>query len=686
LIPALKHITLRNLINKRGSEGIMTDKGAPLIGVDTGGTFTDLVLFRPHGITVHKVLSTPAAPEAAILQGIRDLALDPEGLRVIHGSTVATNAALEGKGVRTLYIGNRGLGDLLTIGRQARPELYNLQPRPLAPPVPAEACLETGGRVSPRGEVIEPLEEEELAELSGRVLASGAQSVAINLLYSYLDDRFERAIEAAMPPGCFVSRSSEVLPSVGEYERGIATWLNSWVGPLVEGYIERLQAALPGARVSVMQSAGEAIAAEQAAHQAVRMLLSGPAGGLVGAGFTAAVSGRNRLLTFDMGGTSSDVALIDGTPRLTREGRIGPWPVAVPMVDMHTIGAGGGSIARLDEGGMLQVGPESAGADPGPACYGQGGTLPTVTDANLVLGRLRPEAFLGGRMTLEREAAYRAVGELAKAMGLSVEAAAAGIIRVANEHMARALRVISVQRGIDPRGYTLVSFGGAGGLHVCALADALDLPEAMVPVHAGVLSALGMLAARPGRQLVHAHPGLLRELEDHNLQGALAALAERGIKDLRREGLGLEAITREFSLDLRYLGQSYTLNLPWRGVKRTEADFHQQHEARYGHCMEAPVELVNLRASLGGPEVGLRLSRQPPRQAAVVVEWLQLSGAGQPVARYERSGLAIGQQLVGPALITEMTSTTWLAPGWGATLDPAGNLLLQRTGRESEVQ
>jgi N-methylhydantoinase A len=656
----------------------MADSGQPLIGIDTGGTFTDFVLFSPGAIRIHKVLSTPAAPEVAILQGIRELGLESAGLRVIHGSTVATNAALEGKGVRTLYIGNRGLGDLLTIGRQARRELYNLQPQPIPPPVPPADCLETGGRITPRGEVIEPLDEQQLAELAARVAQSGARSVAVNLLYSYLDDRFERAIEAAMPADCFVSCSSAVLPAGGEYERGIATWLNSWVGPLVAGYLERLQAGLPGARVSVMQSSGEAIAAAQASPQAVRMLLSGPAGGLVGAGFTAGSSGRSRLLSLDMGGTSTDVALIDGAPRLTREGRIGPWPVAVPMVDMHTIGAGGGSIARLDTGGMLQVGPESAGADPGPACYGQGGSLPTVTDANLVLGRLRSEAFLGGRMKLDREAAIQAVSRLGEAMGLSLEAAAEGIIRVANEHMARALRVISVQRGIDPRGYTLVSFGGAGGLHVCALADALGLHEAMVPVHAGVLSALGMLAARPGRQLVHAHPGLLQEMEEHLLWQAVEALADSGVKDLQAEGFAADTISRDYSLDLRYLGQSYTLNIPWRSCDQAVSDFHHAHKTRYGHRMQAAVELVNLRVSLNGPETGLTLSAEQSRQPAEVIEWLRLSGIEQPVARYARSELAVGQRLTGPALITEMASTTWLAIGWEATLDASANLVLAR--------
>ncbi|MGD2083879.1 MAG: hydantoinase/oxoprolinase family protein, partial [Chromatiales bacterium] len=430
-----------------------------LIGIDTGGTFTDFVVFDGRGLRVHKVLSSPEAPEAAILRGMEELGLSAEGLRVIHGSTVATNAVLEGKGVRTAYVANRGLADLLTIGRQARAALYDLQPGPAPVPVPAELCLETGGRLGADGQIVEPLTESDLKDLRAGLEAAAPRSVAINLLFSYLDDTAERRIEAVVPEGVFVSRSSSVLPEIREYERGIATWLNAWVGPLVEGYVGRLAGGLPGARVSVMQSSGETIAADQAGGQAVRMLLSGPAGGLVGARFAGEAAGLRKLLSFDMGGTSTDVALIDGAARLTSEGRIGPFPVAVPMVDMHTIGAGGGSIAQVDSGGMLRVGPESAGASPGPACYGAGGTRPTVTDANLVLGRLRPEAFLGGRMTLDREAAGRALRPLARSLGLPVEEAAHGVIRVANEHMARALRVISVQRGIDPRSFALVSFG-----------------------------------------------------------------------------------------------------------------------------------------------------------------------------------------------------------------------------------
>lgn len=649
-----------------------------LIGIDTGGTFTDFVLFDGQRLRVHKVLSTPHAPEEAILQGMADLGLDPVGLKVVHGSTVATNAALEGKGVRTAYIGNRGFADLLTIGRQARAELYNLQPAQRKPPVPAELCLETGGRLCADGTLLEPLNPEDLDQLRRRLEALRPRAVAVNLLYSYLDDSAERAIAEVVPEGVFVSLSSRVLPEIKEYERGMATWLNAWVGPLVEGYLQRLSAGLPGARVSVMQSSGETIAADQAGSQAVRMLLSGPAGGLVGARFVAAASGRERLLSFDMGGTSTDVALIDGVPRITSEGHIGPYPVAVPMVDMHTIGAGGGSIARLDAGGMLQVGPESAGAAPGPACYGRGGREVTVTDANLVLGRLRAEAFLGGQMTLDREASQGVLASLGAAMGLTPEEAALGVIRIANEHMARALRVISVQRGVDPQGFTLVSFGGAGGLHVCALAEALEMRHAMVPVHAGVLSALGMLATRPGRQLSHTLLGPLAEKGDAELNEAFARLVAEGRAKLLAEGVEPDAVQAEYSLDLRYRGQSYTLNVPWSDTSGAAEAFGQCHELRYGHRMAVPVELVNLRVALFGPAVDFSLEQTAARADAEPVGRGTVYGAESFVPIYAREHLAERQRITGPALITETVATTWLAPGWRCEVDGVGNLLLAR--------
>jgi len=652
-----------------------------LLGVDTGGTFTDFVLFDGEGLRVHKVLSTPDAPERAILQGVRELGIEGEllgQLRMVHGSTVATNAVLEGKGVRTVFITNHGLGDMLTLGRQAREELYNLQPAPVAPPVPQELCLETGGRLGADGSVVETLSDEELAELKQRIGELAPRAVAINLLFSFLDDRFEKAIEAVIPEGIFVSRSSEILPEYREYERGITTWLNAWVGPLVEGYLGRLEAGLPGASVSVMQSSGNTIAASLAGRQAVHMLLSGPAGGLSAAQSVGAMAGRERLLTFDMGGTSTDVALIDGELQLTSEGRIGRYPVSVPMVDMHTIGAGGGSIARVDAGGLLQVGPESAGASPGPACYGGGGSEPTVTDANLVLGRLLPGAFLGGGMELDVAAAETAVGHVAGALVTGLHEAAEGIIRIANEHMARALRVMSVQRGLDPRQMTLASFGGAGGLHVCALAEALGMTQAMVPVHAGVLSALGMLTAPRGRQLSRTHRGLLSAISENEIESLLAELRSEGEHSLRQE-LPEGGIAATASLDLRYRGQSYTLNVPWQGSRsNSEAAFHRAHEERYGHRLELPVELVNLRLQLQGPRPELPIAMAEGEQDEALKGRTELYGIDGSVEIWAREALRGGDEIRGPALITERVSTTWLAPGWTCYVDPHGNLMLER--------
>lgn len=656
-----------------------------LVGIDTGGTFTDFVLWESGDVRTHKVLSTPMAPEQAILGGIADLGLDPSEIVVVHGSTVATNAVLEGKGVRTLYLGNRGLEHLLSIGRQARSDLYDLQPPPRHPPVPARLCLGTGGRLGADGVLVEPLTSQDLADLRREVMDLAPESVAINLLFSYLDDSAERSLEQALPEGLFVSRSSQVLPVIGEYERGIATWLNAWVGPVVERYLGRLIKGLPGARVSVMQSSGEAIAADQTARQAARLLLSGPAGGLAGAAFAAEAGGHRRLLTFDMGGTSTDVAAIDGEPRLTTAGRIAGYPVALPMVDMHTIGAGGGSIARVDAGGLLLVGPESAGADPGPACYGRGGRMPTVTDANLILGRLDPSGFLGGRMELDVGAARMAMGPLAAGLGLSIEAAALGVVRLADEHMARALRVISVERGLDPRDFVLTAFGGAGGLHLCALADALGIAQALAPVHAGVLSALGMLASPSGRTLTRTWLAALEDLHDPDVQMALEALSETGLGDLSREGVALDGIWVEHSMDLRYQGQSYTLNLPWTGVTETLAAFHRRHLDAYGHELDLPVELVNLRVRVRAPVRALSLpvvqAAVPNASKPVPTRTLRSRGCPNPVPVYPRQALVGSPPIAGPAVIADPVATLWLAQGWRARLDGVSNLWLHREDR-----
>ncbi len=652
-----------------------------LLGVDTGGTFTDFVCLDGGRLRLHKVLSTPDAPERAILQGIRELGLEGRGFRLIHGSTVATNAALEGKGVRTVYITNHGLGDVLTIGRQAREALYDLQPAPCAPPVPPELCLETGGRIGADGSVVEALDADACRELAQRVAALQPQAVAVNLLFSWLDDRFERMIRDALPDDLFVSCSSEVLPEIREYERGMATWLNAWLGPRVEGYLKRLQQGVAPSPVHVMQSSGMTIRADRAARRAVNLLLSGPAGGLMGARHVGRRHGITRLLSFDMGGTSTDVALIDGIINLTSRGAIGRYPVAVPMVDMHTIGAGGGSIARLDEGGMLVVGPESAGADPGPACYGRGGREPTVTDANLLLGRLRPEAFLGGTMPLDVAAARRAMSGLAARMGVSELEAARGIVALANEHMVQALRVISVQRGIDPGDFTLTAFGGAGGLHVCALADALGMRRAMVPAAAGVLSALGMLVAPRGRHLSHTLRGLLEAQGDAGLAAAFERLAERGRAELAEEGVEPGAVECRYSLDLRYRGQSFTLNIPWDTVAGATQAFHEAHRRRFGHRLDVPVEVVNLRVALsaGGaepvPESGSGDAGAGPAEPLARAV---LPGIGDAVPVWKPQQLAVGEDYAGPLLVVDDVATVLVEPGWFLRREADGSLLLAK--------
>ena len=649
-----------------------------LLGVDTGGTFTDFVFFDGNTLLTHKVLSTPDAPERAILQGIEELCLKGKDFYLVHGSTIATNAVLEGKGVKTAYVTNHGLGDVLTIGRQARRELYNLQPPPRDPPVPPELCIETGGRLGANGDVVEPLSQQQCCQVAEELTRLGPQAVAINLLFSFLDGSFEHQLAAALPDTLFVSCSCDVLPQEREYERGIATWLNAWVGPLVEGYLERLQDQVQPSPVHVMQSSALTIRADQAASKAVKLLLSGPAGGLTGALHMGEAVGRRQLLSFDMGGTSTDVALLDGRVNLTLDGRIGDYPVAVPMVDMHTIGAGGGSIARLDKGGMLEVGPESAGAVPGPACYAQGGKEATVTDANLVLGRLRQAAFLGGKMQLDYAAASKAVGYLATQMDMSPERAALGIVELANQHMAQALRVISVQRGIDPRDFTLVAFGGAGGLHVCALAAALQMTRVLVPMHAGVLSALGMLAAPRGRELSHTVRGLLSGQQEDSLQEQFDRLSATGITELQEEGVDPRGVEVTCSADLRYQGQSNALNIRYRCLSQAEADFHTAHHKRFGHRLDSPVELVNLRVSLAASAQTFDASDKPQGGSNQPLETASLYAVESPVEVWRRADLEAEKDYTGPVLIVDTVATTFVAPGWRARRHVSGGLLLDR--------
>ncbi len=637
-----------------------------LLGVDTGGTFTDFIYLTPNGIQVHKVLSTPESPHEAIITGIEELGIMPSikagEVVVVHGTTVATNATLTSNGARTAYITNRGLGDVLTIGRQTRKKLYDLKVEKPTLELETELTFEVDARISSTGEVVSAPGKNQLAELKQAVLAAKPEAIAINLLFSFIDETHEREIEALFQDEVFTSRSSSVLPEYREYERGVATWVNAWLGPLIKAYLTALQESLSPSQVAIMQSSGLTIAADQAANKAVNLLLSGPVGGLSAALHIGRMIGERKLMTFDMGGTSTDVSLLEDAIRLTGENSIAGLPIAIPMADIHTIGAGGGSIAYVDEGGLLQVGPQSAGASPGPACYGKGGTSPTVTDANLILNRLDANAFLGGRMSLDREASLRAVRPLCEVLSMSETEVAAGIVEIANEHMAQALRAISVEKGFDPREYTLTCFGGAGGMHLCDLADRLEMTKAVVPIHSGILSALGLLATKPGRETTRTYPVPL--LEADNLDSRFEEMETAALAELAAEGVMDVSVKR--SLDLRYQGQTFTLNIPYVSRAESATAFRDAHRHRYGHTLDRNVELVNLKVHVEASAADIELP-----------EWNRTKQGGSDTY-VAKDSLEVGDVVTGPVSITEQHSTTYVAEGWQATLDRYGNVLLSR--------
>lgn len=666
-------------------------EGLILVGIDTGGTFTDLVTWDGRRMAHGKVLSTPDDPSRAIIEGLRRLGLDGRDALVVHGTTVGTNAVLEGKGARVAYVTSAGFGDVLSLGRQNRRQVYRLEQPAFPPPVPDALCLEVSTRCDAGGALLARAGDGELAALAERLDALGVEAVAVNLLFAFLCPEEERRIRAAIGDGRFVSLASEVLPEIREYERGIATWLNAAVGPVIERYLARLRSGAPRARIAVMQSSGTTVAAEQAAAGAVRLLLSGPAGGIAAARLLGRVTDRERLLTLDMGGTSTDVSLLAGDIPLTSDSTIAGWPLTVPSVDIHTIGAGGGSIARVDEGGMLLVGPASAGASPGPACYGKGGGAVTVTDANLVLGRIPSDTLLGGYLPLDAGAADAAVDRLADRLRCDRVEAARGVIRLANEHMARALRVMSVERGHDPRDYALVCFGGAGGLHACDLAELLGMRTVLLPALAGVLSAQGMLASQPGRDLSHAVLEPLEAQDPATLSDRFRSMEQEAAEALAAEGVGQGAIEFRRRWELRYVGQSATIVLdPERnpfppggaetGFGNLAEAFHEAHEMAAGHRLSRPVELVNLRLSARGPAPMTHLERAAPDRSADAGEARQafVSDLNREVPVLAREGIAAGEAVAGPAIVTDRAATAWLAPGWRATADDWGNLLLER--------
>lgn len=682
------------------------------LGVDTGGTFTDFVWIDKHGRPhIHKQLSTPTDPSQAVLAGVAHLGIG-ETAAVVHGSTVATNALLERRGARTALITTKGFGDVLAIGRQNRPDIYALVPQKPLPLIPRELRFEVVERVTAQGEVLVALDPTTVEPLVQELAAADIESVAVCLLFSFLHPAHEQQIGELLGrwnDRLYISLSSEILPEYREYERTATTVINAYVAPLMDRYLRRLAQRLAPRPLSIMQSNGGIISAAAAGAQAARTVLSGPAGGVVGAQYVAAraglegETGYTEIITFDMGGTSTDVALCPGRVPTTTEGEIAGLPIRLPLIDIHTVGAGGGSLAYVDAGGALHVGPESAGADPGPAAYHTDfdqwrGRLDqhfapgvaTVTDANLVLGRLQAEHFLGGRMQLSAANAQRALQALAATTGAASAAEAAwGVVRVVNANMERAIRRISVERGHDPRRFTLVAFGGGGPLHACELAQQLQIPRVLIPAIPGVLSALGMLVAPPTKDysqtILHRlsadEPGF-----EQLLRPSLAQLQTRALAEMAAEGHDPALLDLSWSLDLRYVGQSHELTIPYQPdvdqVEEVWNRFHLAHERRYGYGRpEAAVEVVTLRlavvAPLALPEISRPSEGATKDGRAFIGEqevWFSSGFVGTKL--FERDRLVPGERLSGPAVIFQYDTTTVLPPGWKAAVDQRHNLLL----------
>ncbi len=678
------------------TEGLASGSGEAIrIAVDTGGTFTDLVLIGPDGTWVtHKRLSTPDDPARAVIGGIADVlakaGLDPHApRRVVHGSTVATNALLESTGGPAAFVTTAGFEDTLHLARQNRPRLYDLEVRLPPPPLPRDRCLGVAERMAYDGTVLTPLAEADTADLVARVRALGVEAVAVSLLHSYANPEHERRIASALRtalPDVHLTVSHELLPEFREYERGATCIVNALVAPRMTRYLARLSDAIGADALRIMGSAGGTLPAAGAVREPVHTVLSGPAGGVLGALALARAAGVDRIIAFDMGGTSTDVALCDGDLTLTSESRIGDLPLRVPMVDIHTVGAGGGSLAWVDPGGALRVGPRSAGADPGPACYGrQSAPLrPTVTDAHVVLGHLRADQPLGDGLRLDPEAASEAVEGLAGRLGLAVEDAAQGMLEVVEATMSRAIRAISLERGHDPREFTLVPFGGAGGLHACRLAELLDIPRVLVPPHPGLLSAVGMLHAAPLHtfsQAVMARVGGDDAAADLTcipaVREARAGLIARA--DEAMEGESIPASRREYrvQVDLRYEGQSYEITVPLDAT--SVRAFEDQHQHLYGYAAPGrAIEIVAVRLAATTPPTPPTLPIPPPRLAPPPEP---VTGETNGVRYLNRDDLREGDTWTSddPGLsIGEYSATTWMPPGWRLALHRVGHLMLER--------
>jgi N-methylhydantoinase A len=691
------------------------------IGIDIGGTFTDFVIYNSNSgeIFTYKYPSTPEDPSKAVLlgleEGLGELGLIgvPIEFQVVHGSTIATNALLERKGATTALITTEGFKDVIQIGRQNRLSLYDFRVEIPAPLIPASLRFEMKERVGPLGNIIQPLDQTELDDLISSIQTQKIDAVAICLLFSFANPIHEQAIkeilvrclnDSTLTSPLFISASHEVLPEYREYERTSTTAVNAYVSPVMSKYLSRLEDMLPvkfkknlhgSVKFRVMQSNGGSIRIEEAQKYGVRCILSGPAGGVTGAQFMgnkisfeeiinkSDAQGQStiKIITLDMGGTSTDVALIDGEPAITKETIIAGCPIGIPVLDIHTIGAGGGSIARVDAGGALRVGPKSAGAEPGPACYGSG-SFPTVTDANFILGRMTEDNFLGGRKKLFKTRSLEVLTELGQKIGLDPYLTALGIIEISNTHMERALRVISVERGHDPRDFSLISFGGAGGLHAADLARRLSIPRVIIPPMAATLSAFGMLVAdviKDYSQTVMI-PGETPLIE---ISEALERLVRTGMPNVLDEGIPEGDTTIERLLDVRYVGQSYELTIPFNNRFRDQ--FHNVHLRWYGYNRPLEnIEIVNIRVRIVGhikppkliahqglpSDLSNALLGKRPVILGKLPRWLDVSF-------YTGEKLAAGTQIYGPAIIVREDTTVYLGPSDSGMVDNYLNLVIK---------
>ncbi|MEZ5855034.1 MAG: hydantoinase/oxoprolinase family protein [Hyphomicrobiaceae bacterium] len=672
-----------------------------LIGVDVGGTFTDLYAFEPDSrrIVVHKVPSTPADPSRAIIAGLEALAARHgvdlgQMQRFAHGTTVATNAPIQRRGGKPALLTTKGFRDLLEIGRQIRPHVYDIQNDYPPPLVPRERRLEATERVGSRGEVLTGLDEKDVQRVTGELAGLDIDGVAICLLFSFLNPEHERQLAAAISkalPDLHVSVSSQVQPEFREYERMSTTVLNAYLQPQVTRYMERLGTSVanlaPDAAIGINQSSGGLMSIERASRFPVRTALSGPAAGVIGAANVARLAATPNVITFDMGGTSTDVCLVrEGKAEMTFGREVAGFPVRLPAIDIHTIGAGGGSVAWFGPDGLLKVGPQSAGADPGPACYGKGGTQATVSDANVVLGRL-PTTLLGGDMQLDREAARAAIAPIAERLGLSVEAAALGILAIVNANMMRAIRAVSIERGHDPRPFALMPFGGAGALHGVDLAKEMGMRAILIPPSPGILCAEGLVASDLKESFVATcRTPLSGDLS--LVESRLADLASEAARWWKAERIPDDDASSQLVVDMRYVGQNYELgvgvatgktpSLPPR--EQLASLFHAEHERSYGHHdPDAPIEIVNLRVTAVGrlPDIGAPRFTGPATAEAIAKRSIWFSGTDAVEAEvWWRPNLAPGTVIAGPAVIEQLDATTPIPPGYRATVDQNLNLII----------